>query len=408
MDRKFYMILDQAGVPLWYIRAEGFPAIIKKADNNHIYTLASPDGINPSYAARGNPGIIKTSINGTFVSSQRLGSKNPIDGHSLELLKNGDKVLITVRLEKNVDLSKTFNQLTALDVAGGGIENCPLDVPSNATVAYPEIRIVDKTGKLKWYWDSKKYIKLNESLLPAVTNIDYTGKTNCIVDLFHATHAALSPDGKTMLLTTRFTSSTYGIDTKTKEILWKVGGTKTTKSLMIDKDPLDKEGPRGHHGGEIDNDNNLLLFDNRRELSEISRGVIYKLDFNNNKAVYQKALLPVQRPCVMLGEQNLCSSYSMGGADYTMDKNIIVSWGFKPGTPQIATLYDKNYSPILTIENNYKVHSTYKVTYLSKAERFSKNLLRKGASSTKTIKASWTPKSKSVTTNNDIAVGSIK
>lgn len=406
--RKYYMILDESGVPLWYMKAEGFPAIIEKASNNSVYTLASPEGLNPSYAARGNPGIIATNLNGSYISALRQGEKTPIDGHSLKLLPNGSKLLITVRLEKNVDLSKTFNQLTALDVAGGGIKDCSLEATNSATVAYPEIRIVDKKGKTTWYWDSKGNIQNDESILPAVTNIDYTGKTNCIIDLFHASHVSLSEDGKTILLTTRFTSSTYGIDFNSKKILWKVGGTKTPYSLKIEKDPLDKEGPRGHHGGELNKENLLILFDNRREISQISRGVMYQLNLNDRKAEYKNALMPVQKPCTMLENDVICSSYSMGGASFTKDGYKLVSWGFKLNNPNVATLYDAKDKPVLTIQNTFGVHTTYKVSYLSEAERFDKNILRVNASSDKVIRASWKTTQKPVTNTSDVAVGTIK
>lgn len=238
MDHKYYMILDAKGVPLWYMKAEGFPSIIEKTRDNNIITLASPEDLSPSYAARGNPGVVKSTLSGKFLSKTSLGESNPIDGHTVQQLSGDRLLLVTAPIKKNVDLSETFTQLTPLDVGGGGLEKCSLTNTTSVNVAYPEINILDKKGKIIWNWKSFGNISDSESLIPALTNIDYMGGVNCVVDIFHASHASLSKDGKTVVLTARFTSATYGIDIKSKKIIWKIGGTKTSNSLTIESDQI--------------------------------------------------------------------------------------------------------------------------------------------------------------------------
>ena len=408
MNHKYYIILDAKGVPLWYMKAEGFPSIIEKTGDNNIITLASPEGLSPSYAARGNPGVVKSTLSGKYLSKTSLGELNPIDGHTVQQLSGDRLLLVTAPIKKNVDLSETFAQLTPLDVGGGGLEKCSLTNTTNANVVYPEINILDKKGKVIWNWKSFGNISDSESLIPALTNIDYKGGANCVVDIFHASHASLSKDGKTVVLTARFTSATYGIDLKSKKIIWKIGGTKTPNSLTIESDPLGKDGPKGHHGGDLNEQGELLIFDNRREVSEISRAVVYQLDLVNNKAIFKKSLLPVLNPCVKLSNVTTCNSFSMGNSVYTLDSNILVSWGFKPGNLSVATLYAKNYQPLLTIKNESMVHTTYQVTYLYDKERWDPRELRKGASSKNTIRASWQTSGKPNASQSDVAVGTIK
>ena len=408
MNNKYYLILDSAGVPLWYMRAEGFPAIIEKTSDNNIITLASPEGLSPSYAARDNPGVIKSTLSGKYLGKTSLGESNPIDGHTIQQLAGGKKLLVTAPITKNVDLSKTFTQLTPLDEGGGGLEKCSLTNTSSVSVAYPEINIVDSKGKILWNWKSIGNINNDESLIPALTNIDYMGGSNCVVDIFHASHASISKDGKTVVLTTRFASASYGIDLKSKKIIWKIGGTKTPNSLVIENDPLGKDGPKGHHGGDLNEQGELLLYDNRRELSEISRAVVYQLDLKHKKAYFKKSLTPVLNPCVKFNNLTTCNSFSMGNSVFTSDQNILVSWGFKPGNLSVATLYANNYQPLLTIKNESGVHTTYQVTYLTNQERWNPVELRKNASSKITIRASWQTIGKPVATQSDVAVGTIK
>ena len=402
----YYVILDQRGAPIWYMRGQGTPAIIDRTLEGNILTSAGPEGISPSYAARGEPAFVETNLNGTIVKEHATPYDDPIDGHSLQVLPNGNLLMLTVPIKSGVDLSKSFAQLVPMDVGGGGLEKCDVTNVENASVAYPAIRELSPTGEIIWSWDSWEHLNNSESIIPALTNIDFSGASNCVVDLFHGVTASQSPDGKTILLTARFASATWGIDKSSGLVKWKLGGTPTTKSLEIIGDPYGKYGPRGHHGGVLDSMGRLLLFDNRRDTSETARGVIYQIDTLTMKASYLFGLEPPQKPCTELDGEVICNSYSMGFGQYTANGGTLISWGYKPSNPNVATEYDRSGNPILSILNE-GVHNTY-MTLTTPYTTWPISKLRTSASSKRKIYPPWDSGLPSNTSPEDTAVSTIK
>ena len=403
----YYVILDHRGAPIWYMRASGTPAILERAANGNLLTGAGPNGISPSYAARGEPAFVETTLEGVVVTEHGTPYSDPVDGHSLQVLPNGNMMMITVPVRTGVDLSDDFAQLQPLDVAAGGVEKCDVTNVKNASVAYPAIRELSPTGKVIWSWDSWDHIDDGESILPALTNIDYQGGVNCVVDLFHGVTASQSPDGKTVVLTARFASATWGIDKASGVIKWKVGGVPTQQSLTIVGDPYGKYGPRGHHGGVIDAQGRLLVFDNRRAIEETSRGLLYQIDTNAMTATYIRGYEPPQKPCTIMDGQAICSSYSMGFAQFTPNGGVLVSWGYKLDNPNVATEFDSSGKALLSILNYGGAHNTYMVLRTPYTS-WPMSKLRAAASSKKTIFPSWDSGLPAEASPEDSAVSTIK
>ena len=403
----YYVILDQRGAPIWYMRGSGTPAIIDRAANGNLLTGAGANGISPSYAARGEPAFVETTLEGVVVAEHGTPYSDPVDGHSLQVLPNGNMLMMTVPVRTGVDLSDDFAQLQPLDVAAGGVEKCDVTNVKNASVAYPAIRELSPTGKVVWSWNSWDHIDDAESILPALTNIDYQGGVNCVVDLFHGVTASQSPDGRTVILTARFASATWGIDKASGAVMWKIGGLPTEKSLAIVGDPYGKYGPRGHHGGVIDANGRLLVFDNRRAIEENSRGLLYQIDTDTMTATYIRGYVPPQKPCNAIDGQVICSSYSMGFAQFTPTGGALVSWGYKMKNPNVATEFSDSGKPILSILNSGGIHNTYMVLRTPYTS-WPLSKLRAAASSKKTIFPSWDSGLPADSSPEDSAVKTIK
>ena len=402
----YYVILDQRGAPIWYMRGSGTPAIIERANNGNILTSAGPNGISPSYAARGEPAFVETTLEGTVVREHGTPYDEPIDGHSLQVLPNGNMLMLSVPIKTGVDLSGDFAQLHPLDVGGGGLNGCDVTNVKNASVAYPAIKELSPTGEVLWSWNSWEHLDNGESILPALANIDYQGGVNCVVDLFHGVTASQSPDGKTIILTARFASATWGIDKNTGLVKWKIGGVPTPQSLEIIGDPYGKYGPRGHHGGVIDSKGRLLLFDNRRDILETSRGVVYQINLEKMEATYLLGLEPPQMPCSKIDTEFVCSSYSMGFGQFTPSGGALVTWGYKPFNTNVATEFDVNGKPVLSILNE-GIHNTYMVLRVSYTS-WPISKLRAAASSKTTIYPSWDSGLPADASPEDTAVSTIK
>lgn len=384
----YYIIVDERGAPVWYMRATGFPGILDRAVNGNLLTTSAPGGLTVSYSARGEPAVVETTLRGKVVAEHDTNPDDLVDGHSFQVLPNGNLLLLTVPVLRNVDLSDDFAQLQPLDVAGGGLEGCDVTNVRSASVAYPAIREVTPSGEIVWSWNSWEHLDDAESIVPALTNISLTGGVDCVVDIFHANSISLSADGQTVLLTARFASATWGISRDTGLVRWKLGGIKTDKSLKISGDPYGEYGPRGHHGGVLDSNGRLLIFDNRRSPSEISRGVLYKIDTDRKQAVFERALIPPQQPCLNTDSEPICIAYSMGAAFFTPTGGTLVTWGYKPGNPNVATEFDRNGNPILSILNHSGIHNTYQVVRVDPSS-WTREELRRAASSKRSINPPW-------------------
>jgi hypothetical protein len=404
---QYYVILDERGAPIWYMRGKGVPGILDRAANGNILTTASPNGISPSFAARGPSAVVETTLDGQLVTKHTRGAQDPIDGHSLQVLPNGNLLVLTVPIIRGVDLSDDFAQLQPLDVGGGGVDKCDVTNVRSADVAYPAIREITPDGELVWSWNSWEHLDDGESIIPALTNISYTGGVECVVDLFHGVIASQSPDGKTIIFTARFASATWGIDKASGSVRWKIGGIPSPVSLSIENDPYGKYGPRGQHGGIIDDKGRLLVFDNRRANDEISRGLLYQIDENERTASYVRGFEPPIKPCQQGPEGKLCNALSMGGARHTPAGGTLVSWGYKPGNPNLATEFDAKGFPMFTIMNLSGYHNTYEVLRLDRSA-WPIAKLRKAASSLTVILPGWDSGLPDDASPEDTAVSTIK
>jgi hypothetical protein len=384
VENGYYIIADKNGVPIWYMKALGSPMIIK-VDNNNIYTVGLPPGMTPSYGARKGSAIIKTDLAGKLIKKIKpKNSEYVIDTHGFEILNNKNYLVITVKLLKNYDLSKYTKNLTPYNLGGGGVKQCDVTNTTKATVAMPYITEIDQDGNIIKSIQIDKIITPEESQLLALSDIDYTGKKpNCVVNIYHPVNLSLSDDEKKYILTNRFTSATYIIDKAEEKVIAKLGGVKNINSLEIISDPLGSRGPIGHHGGFLKN-NQLIVLDNRRLPSESVRAVIYDLNLENKKAIYNKSYTPPNRECELFEGNIICLTYSMGTALFLEENSVLATWGFRPNSPNMGSHFDNAGNLILNLQNNEKNQTTYQINYINK-NNINLNKLRTNASSEKSI-----------------------
>jgi hypothetical protein len=388
LNSPYYVILDGHGVPVWYMRAKGSPTILDRSPAGNLYSIAMPVGLSPSYGGRDGNAVVETTLAGDVLRTITTAAGDPIDVHTLQVLPNGNLLVLTMPIRRGVDLSAHFRQLVPLDVGGGGVAGCDVTNVKAAAVAYPSVRELTTDGSVVWSWDGWEHLSPSESALPALSDIDMSEGVDCVVDLFHGNSVTQSPDGSTVLVTARFASATYGIDKVSGAVSWKVGGVPTEKSLQVIGDPYGERGPAGHHGGSIDAEGNLLVFDNRRVRSETARAVIYRIDTSARTATYARGFEPVSRPCEMDGPVRICFALSMGNAQHLHDGGVLVSWGFRPGSPNVATRFDGSGRPVMSLTNAKEGQVTYHVTHVVNGS-FDKSRLRATASSTKRINPAW-------------------
>src|SRR3954468_21189261 len=128
---NYVMIFDGHGVPVWWYDGGNQSFNLKLLPNGDLSWF------------QGFAGIVEHSLDGALVRRlETVGSLT--DGHDMELLPNGNWLLMTYPPRDHVDLS-----------AWGG--------PSDATVLDSEIQELDADGNVVWSWNTKDHIGLDET-----------------------------------------------------------------------------------------------------------------------------------------------------------------------------------------------------------------------------------------------------
>jgi hypothetical protein len=276
---QYVVIFDRNGVPVWW-------------DTESPGRMIDPKVLDDGTIAwwRDNHGYIVHDLNGSI-----LGEINtvlgPTDLHELQQTPNGNYLLISSKVRGHIDLSEY----------GYGPDEEVLDYI---------VEEVNPQGQLVWSWDTADHIGLNE-----------TGRwwpkliTEVPRDIVHMN--AVEPVGENaVLVSLRHTDAVYKIDKSTGEILWKLGGTWTTKSLNAVNDPQGSYPLGGQHDPRLMPDGTITVYDNRTALPSPPRAVRYEIDEAKRTATLVEQVT----------DPFITSSFCCGSARRSEDGSWLVNW----------------------------------------------------------------------------------
>jgi Arylsulfotransferase (ASST)/Bacterial Ig domain/RTX calcium-binding nonapeptide repeat (4 copies) len=276
---QYVVIFDRNGVPVWWdTESPGRMIDAKVLDDGTIAWW------------RDNHGYIVHDLNGSL-----LGEINtvlgPTDLHELQQTPNGNYLLISSKVREHIDLSEY----------GYGPDEEVLDYI---------VEEVTPQGQLVWSWDTGDHIGLDE-----------TGRwwpkliTEVPRDIVHMN--AIEPVGENaVLVSLRHTDAVYKIDKSTGEILWKLGGTWTTKSLNAVNDPQGSYPLGGQHDPRLMPDGTITVYDNRTALPSPPRAVRYEIDEAKRTATLVEQVT----------DPFITSSFCCGSARLSADGSWLMSW----------------------------------------------------------------------------------
>ena len=95
--------------------------------------------------------------------------------------------------------------------------------------------------------------------------------------------------GDTVVVSFRHLDAVYAINKLDGEILWKLGGTPTSKSLTVVGDP-ESNPLGGQHYARLLSDGTLTVYDNNTNESAPPRGVSYQIDIATQTATFVEAV----------------------------------------------------------------------------------------------------------------------
>jgi hypothetical protein len=222
------------------------------------------------------------------------------DHHELQVLPNGNHMMIAYRPRRHVDLRRF-----------GG--------PRDATVIDGEIQELTPDGKLVWSWRTKTHIGLRESTSPGLkyTKIGYQGRP--AYDLIHTN--SISVRGDRMLISGKGVSAVYLVRRSDSRILWKLGGTRRKESLTIRGDRFDHQNFGGQHDARLLPDGTVSVHDNGEFRHHgVPRIVHFRIDAKKRTATLVQELT----------DKRVGPSYCCGSAQRLSHGHWLVDWGANP------------------------------------------------------------------------------
>ena len=265
-------LFDSNGVPVWWMDRPRKPHDAKLLPDGHFAWSTFTNG---QYASHSVP-YEEHRLDGRLV--RRIAAVGvPTDGHEMQVLPNGDYLVMSYVPRGGVDLS-----------AYGG--------PRRATVLDNEIQEVTPRGRRVWRWNSRDHIALSESrpfMKYIVSGPVRTADGRKAYDIVHLN--SIEPDGDSLIISTRQTDAVYKIGRATGDVEWKLGGTAIPQSLAIVGDPDPSMVVSGQHDARLLPDGTLTLHDNRTLLAHSKpRAMRFAIDESAGTATELEALTDPQ------------------------------------------------------------------------------------------------------------------
>jgi len=297
---RYVTIFDTHGVPVWWYDSGGQAADALIVRRNHI-VWAQP------FEQDVAPGISfgkyeERRLNGSLVRRYSLPGGIRTDRHEFRLLANGHVIQIAYVPRDGVDLR-------------------PYGGPDDATVLDSLVEEVTPRGKVAWSWNSKDHVALAETgrwWPNALVPLPWPdGRT--VYDISHAN--AVEPYGRgRVLISLRHTDAVYAVRKSTGAVAWKLGGTRTSRSLKVTGSAFDYP-LAGQHDVRHRRDGSLTMFDNGTGLDGRPPRVLrLKVDAQRRRA----------RVVEDVRDERMLFSLCCGGARKLPRGNWVVSWGANP------------------------------------------------------------------------------
>jgi hypothetical protein len=238
----YVAIFDTNGVPAWWINTHRPPLDASLLPDGNV-VWAQRHGVDLA------PGVSSGTyeehrLDGTPVRTFSIPDGTPTDRHEMQLLPNGDYVVVGYKPRDGVDLS-------------------PYGGPPHATVLDALVEEVTPHHKVAWSWNSADHIDLSETGRwyqdHVIGNPVRLHDGRMAYDIVHIN--AVEPYGRhRFLVSLRHTDAVYSIAKSSGNILWKLGGTQTSRSLKILGDDVTDFG--GQHDVRVLPDGTITVHDN--------------------------------------------------------------------------------------------------------------------------------------------------
>jgi VCBS repeat-containing protein len=282
----YAVIFDNHGVPVWWdTEAPAAPSDAKVLPDGTIAWWSNTAPHGDDYEIHSFDGTL---LKNFFAASGRT------DSHDFQLEPNGNYLLLSYQPREHVDL-------TAFGPPGG-----PDDTVTDAV-----IEELTPDNESVWSWSTQGHIGLEETGRWWPTALASPAR-----DIVHMN--AVEPAGDdAILISLRHTDAVYKIKKSTGEVIWKLGGTWTPKSLTVKGDPEGAYPLGGQHDVRLQPDGTITIHDNNTNLPDPPRAVRYQIDEAAKTATLVEEVTDPRVP----------SSFCCGSSRRSADGSWLMSWG---------------------------------------------------------------------------------
>lgn len=296
---RYVMFLDSHGTPVWWIKQKHVPFSSVLFDNDEVaWTryFGRPMGIRPIEAWE----VFR--LDGTHVRTLKT-KGTPTDTHDFERLPNGNYLLESYKLRRDVDLRAYGKE-------------------RHSNVLDSEVQEQTPGGKLVWRWNSKDHIGLEETQVWPKPRVIKLPDGTRAYDIIHLN--SIEPDGDGVVMSARRLNAVFRVSRATGQLTWKLGGSRRAESLTVVGDPEDQTFNAQHDARLLPN-GDVTVFDNRTGIGA-PRGVRFRIDTANRTATYIS----------QVGDPKVPFSGAQGSARLLPGGNWVNAWGSHNPASEIA------------------------------------------------------------------------
>jgi hypothetical protein len=365
-SKSFITIFVANGVPLWYRsagQATGMSVPVVNADGTMVLLMRQ---MNPRPGAveletnRLNH-LVRLDLTGALFEKVRATAKGkvvPLDYHGFAQTKRG-YFFISSKVTTVKALSQGMIENSNLNAEDAAKYKVCLSATKHKEVSAVIVR-TDKTGVVNWTYEMKGVEPTNQRGFVRWVG-EENGVLTCYFEIHHPNWVSVDPSGKQIYVSLLATGKNYAVDIATKKVVWRIG-TSGDDTLRTVNDPLGH--PQNMHSGSMNANGEFIVFDNRMDMSETGRAVIYALN-KGVRATFVRQFLPPRDKCTTSAGQIYCPTRVMGNASFTADGKVLVNWGDKNGNPNVVTLFDRSGVVLLDVRDESRRTITYKSEYVS-------------------------------------------
>jgi hypothetical protein len=205
----------------------------------------------------------------------------------------------------------------------------PVGGARNGAIVDTAVQAVDmKTGLVRWEWHSLDHVGVSESHAPVPT-------TAAPWDWFHLNSIDPEPDGN-ILISGRTTWASYQVRDTSGEIVWRLGGTKSSFTMAPGTETA------WQHDARMQPDGTVTLFDDgsNPRVHYQSRGVRVAIDTRAHTAKLVRAYPHPGGPLLADSQGNMQTLHS---------ESVVIGWGAIPSVSELAQngalLFDAHLPP---------------------------------------------------------------